>query len=56
MNTTDNEIVNEINKLDKHLSGVSKPFSAINKWIAGIGNIGKYMEKHPKLKGLFILH
>lgn len=50
VNTTDNEIVNEINKLDKHLSGVSKPFSAINKWIAGIGNIGKYMEKHPKLK------
>ncbi|MDD4112488.1 MAG: M3 family oligoendopeptidase [Herbinix sp.] len=50
VNTTDGKIVNELNILQKQLSEVSKPFAAIKKWIAGIKDMDKYMDKHPKLK------
>ena len=50
VNTTDSEIVNELNILTKQLSELSKPFTIIKKWIAGIGDMDKYMDKHPKLK------
>ena len=36
VNTTDSEIVNELNILTKQLSELSKPFTIIKKWIAGI--------------------
>ena len=50
VNTTDSEIVNELNILTKQLSELSKPFTIIKKWIAGIEDMDKYMDKHPKLK------
>lgn len=50
VNTTDSEIVNELNILTKQLSELSKPFTVIKKWIAGIEDMDKYMDKHPKLK------
>ena len=50
VNTSDGKIVNELNILQKQLSEVSKPFAAIKKWIAGIKDMDKYMDKHPKLK------
>ena len=50
VNTTDSEIVYELNILTKQLSELSKPFTIIKKWIAGIEDMDKYMDKHPKLK------
>ena len=50
VNTSDGKVVNELNMLEKQLSGVSKPFAIIKKWIAGIEAMDSYMDKHPKLK------
>ena len=50
VNTADGKIVNELNILQKLLSESSKPFAVIMKWIAGIKEVDKYMDKHPKLK------
>ena len=49
VNTSDGEVVNELNNLYKQLSDISKPYAVIKKWIAGIKDMDKYMEKHPKL-------
>ncbi|MDI9508234.1 MAG: M3 family metallopeptidase, partial [Bacillota bacterium] len=50
VNTSDSQVVNELNMLEKQLSQVSKPFAVIKKWIAKIESIDKYEFKHPKLK------
>lgn len=50
VNTSDVKVVNELNLLEKQLSEVSRPFSIIKKWIAGIEAMDMYMDKHPKLK------
>lgn len=50
VNTSDSQVVNELNKLEKMYSEISKPLAVIKKWIAGIKDIDKYMEKHPKIK------
>lgn len=55
VNTSDGEIVNDLNNLYKQLSEVSKPFAVIKKWIAGIESLDKYMEKYPKLKAYSFL-
>ena len=45
----DSQVVNELNKLEKMYSEISKLFGN-KKWIAGIKDIDKYMEKDPKIK------
>jgi pepF/M3 family oligoendopeptidase len=50
VNTSDGQVVNELNSIEKLFSESSKPMAVIHKWIAGIGNIETYMEKYPKLK------
>ena len=50
VNTSDSQVVNELNSIEKQFSESSKPMAVIHKWIAGIGNLDKYLEKHPKLK------
>lgn len=50
VNTTDGETVNETNAIERQISKSSKPLAIIHKYIAGIENIEKYYEKHPKLR------
>jgi len=50
-NTTDSRIVSELGNLEKTLSETSKPVAAIKKWIANVGSIEEYKQKHPKIKG-----
>lgn len=50
VNTSDSQVVNELNMLEKQLSEISKPSAVIKKWIAGIDSIDEYMAKNPKLK------
>lgn len=55
VNTTDSQVVSELNILEKKLSETSKPIAAIKKWIAGIELIDEYMQKHPKIKAYSFL-
>ena len=50
VNTSDTEVVNELNGLDKKVSQISKPLAAIQKRIAAIESFDIYEEKHPKIK------
>ncbi len=50
VNTADSETVNETNAIERQISRSSKPLAVIHKYIAGIENIEKYYEKHPKLR------
>lgn len=50
VNTSDSQVVNELNILEKKLSEISKPFAVMKKWIAGITAMDNYMDKYPKLK------
>lgn len=50
VNTSDGMIVNELNNFRKQISEASKPFAVIMKWIAGVKDIDRYMDKHPKFK------
>ncbi len=50
VNTTDSQVVNELNNLEKRISDISKPFAVLKKWIAEIEAMDKYLDKHPKLK------
>ncbi|NLL72107.1 MAG: M3 family oligoendopeptidase [Clostridiales bacterium] len=50
VNTSDTEVVNELNGLDKKVSQISKPLAAIQKRIAAIESFDIYKEKHPKIK------
>ncbi len=50
VNTSDSQVVNELNSIEKQFSESSKPMAVIHKWIAGIKNPEAYMEKYPKLK------
>jgi pepF/M3 family oligoendopeptidase len=49
VNTSDSETVNEMNAIEKQLSLSSKPMAVIHKFIAGIEELGTYLEKDPKL-------
>lgn len=49
VNTADGQVVSELGRLDKLMSETSRPLAAINKWIAKIDSIEKYMNKHSKL-------
>lgn len=55
VNTSDSQVVNELNMLEKRLSEISKPLAVIKKWIAGITAMDKYMDKHPKIKAYSFL-
>lgn len=50
VNTSDSQVVNELNSIEKQFSEASKPMAVIHKWIAGIEDLNKYFEKYPKLK------
>lgn len=50
VNTSDSQVVNELNAVEKLFSESSKPMAVLHKWIAGIDKLDQYMEKHPKLK------
>jgi len=50
VNTSDGEIMNEMNNIEKSLSEISKPLTIIQKFIAGIEDLDKYLVKYPKLK------
>lgn len=50
VNTSDSQVVSELNMLEKKLSETSKPIAVIKKWIAGVEAIEKYIEKYPKIK------
>lgn len=50
VNTSDGQVVNELNSIEKLFSESSKPMAVLHKWIAGIGKLDAYMEKYPKLK------
>lgn len=50
VNTSDSQVVNELNFIEKLFSESSKPMAVIHKWIAGVNNLNSYLEKHPKLK------
>ncbi len=50
VNTSDSETVNEMNAIEKQLSFSSKPLAAIHKYIAGLAELQKYIDKYPKLK------
>lgn len=50
VNTSDSQVVSELNVFQKKLSATSKPIAIINKWIAGIESIEKYADKYPKIK------
>ncbi len=49
VNTSDSETVNEMNAIEKQLSLSSKPMAVIHKFIAGIEELGTYLEKDSKL-------
>ncbi len=49
VNTSDGQVVNELNSIEKLFSEASKPMAVLHKWIAGIENVEAYMKKHPKL-------
>ena len=55
VNTTDSKVVNELNIIKKKLSNISKPFTIIQKWIAGVESLDEYMDKHLKLKAYSFL-
>ncbi len=50
VNTSDSQVVNELNGVEKLFSESSKPMAVLHKWIAGINNLDQYMAKYPKLK------
>jgi pepF/M3 family oligoendopeptidase len=50
VNTSDSQVVNELNFVEKQFSESSKPMAVIHKWIAKVQKLDAYMEKHPKLK------
>ena len=50
VNTSDSETANESNAIERQLSLSSKPMAVIHKYIAGIRDIEKYYEMHPKLR------
>lgn len=50
VNTSDSQVVNELNFVEKQFSESSKPMAVIHKWIAKVQKLEAYMEKHPKLK------
>ncbi len=57
VNTSDSQVVNELNILEKQLSEISKPQAVIEKWIAGIEAMDNYIDKHSRLKEYsFMLH
>lgn len=49
VNTSDTEVVNELNILEKKISEISKPIAAIKKRIAEIDSIEIYMDRNPKI-------
>lgn len=50
VNTSDGQVVNELNWVEKLFSEASKAMAVIHKMIASIENYDAYMEKYPKLK------
>lgn len=50
VNTSDSQVANELNSIEKLFSETSKPMAVIHKMMAGIKSMDAYMEKHPKLK------
>lgn len=50
VNTSDSQVVNELNFVEKQFSESSRPMAVIHKWIAKVQKLEAYMEKHPKLK------
>ncbi len=50
VNTSDSQVVNELNSIEKQFSESSKPMAVIQKWIAGVQNLNTYLDKHDKLK------
>ncbi|NLJ95928.1 MAG: M3 family oligoendopeptidase [Clostridiales bacterium] len=50
VNTSDTEVVNELNILEKKISEISKPIAAIKKRIANISSIESYVDNNPKVK------
>jgi oligoendopeptidase F len=50
VNTADGETVNESSAIERLVSLSSKPLAVIHKYIAGIKEMEKYYEKHPKLR------
>lgn len=50
VNTSDSETANETNAIERQISRFSKPLAVIRKYIAGIENIQKYYDQHPKLR------
>ena len=50
VNTSDSETANESNAIERQLSLSSKPMAVIHKYIAGIDDIEKYYDRHPKLR------
>jgi pepF/M3 family oligoendopeptidase len=49
-NTSDGETSNERNTFEKCLSESSKPMAATQKFISGISDMEKYMDKYPKIR------
>ena len=55
-NTSDSEITNQVNAIERKVSEASKPLTAIKKYIARAENLPEIFEKYPELKGYeFIL-
>lgn len=50
VNTTDGETANESNAIERQVSLSTKSLAVIHKYIAGIGDMDPYYEKHPKLR------
>ena len=55
-NTSDSEITNQVNAIERKVSEASKPLTAIKKYIARAENLQEVFGKYPELKGYeFIL-
>jgi len=50
-NTSDSEITNQVNAIEKQVSEASKALAAIKKYIARAENLEEIFRKYPKLKG-----
>jgi len=50
-NTSDSEITNQVNAIEKKVSEASKALAAIKKYIAGTDNLEEIYQSYPKLKG-----
>lgn len=50
VNTSDSVTANEKDAIERMESQATKPFTAMKKFLAGIPDLDKYIEKYPKLK------